>query len=237
MIEYYYNELLKTRNSFKNIKKAKSLNDDKYDIKEVLKLIIDNHMEHLLTPSMNYYLIASSIYLQDIKISFSEILYNKILALTDSIKRYEILVSFIRNMTIGFINNNNLRISSNGKEISTIILANEFERHLYTRFRSSCYIVGANNTMKMEDYNVLAAIFRIIVGYCLINNKDDFDLLSKKVIDNYQDIIDELILQGIIKNPYTEDNSELSSRYFYKMEELSVYIINKFQNDYQKEIR
>ena len=90
--------------------------------------------------------------------------------------------------------------------------------------------------MTSDDYNLMTVMFRIIMGYCLINNKDDYDCLSKKVIDNYKDIIDELMLQGIFKEP-NDDNFHYGFRYEYKLEELSIYITNRLENDYQKEIR
>ena len=236
MIEHYYNELLKVRNGFKHIEKVSTLNNRKCDIKKALKLIIDNNMEHLLTPSLNLYLVTLSIYNGEDNKNFSEELYNQLVSLIDPGKRYITLVSFIRNITSGFNGEGRLHITNDGSFVSTRSLANEFESRLYDKFRSTCYKVGANNPMTLEDYNIMTVMFRIIMGYCLINNKDDYDCLSKKVIDNYKDIIDELMLHGIFKEP-NDDSVNYGFRYEYKLEELSIYITNRLENDYQKEIR
>ena len=76
LVDYYYDKLLKYRNSFYYLlRPVAALSSKNYSIKQALENVINAHNEYLLTDGLLYYLVVTSLTHSK---PFSQLLYRKI---------------------------------------------------------------------------------------------------------------------------------------------------------------
>ena len=115
-IDYYYNELLNTRNNFREISDIDDISNDKFDIKEALRKVVELNLDHLLTPSFNYYLITNSIK-EGHGYNFSGMLYQKLLFIIYPETCFYLLPQYISFITTGPSNPQVYAIDKDGEVI------------------------------------------------------------------------------------------------------------------------
>ncbi len=215
-VNYYYKEIIDRKNSVYGLEHIKY---NELDTKEVLKVIIESNDEHLLTPAFIYYLVCNAE-----KGNMPELLQK---LTNDNTKLYlyqDYLAEIYRNFPL----------------FSQLL--NKYELEIYKEFdKTSHYsyaltnIVGVNHA-SYKDLNLLGNIIRIMTAYVIVNNKEAYEIEKyiKPYFDNLFEKIEELLLQGVIKDADTIYNARIV--YIYVYEDLIDYILGKM-DDNQKEIR
>ncbi len=198
-IDNYYNKLLEYSYEFKHEIDVKQR---EIFIKNVIKELIDNNEEYLLTDSFLNYVAYDHRYIR----SFDY------LASNDRLLKYNILDSYFDHINSDYISMGNhsqadfhlftTKLDEYTKEGT--MLANIYR----TKMRDKYYY-------NINAYDILYHIFNSILSYCYINKKmNEYEEICRPLINNPEDVLDYYYSNGVISSVMDHD---YKNKFYYLM--------------------
>ena len=228
-VDNIYYDLLRTRNNFEYSEPVKSLSNNQYNIKKVLKRIVEANYDFLFTPAFDYFLISSSLCTTREE-NFRNMLYLRLLALTHIDTMLVLLSVYVDNWETYGLRHLKHAYAKDGHIIKYEDLFSDKEKELYDKYSFSKLRINCDKDLCESEYILLKRIFQIIGAYTLINDRiGDYDKLIDRYEHHHIEKIEELELHGICEYRYYKDYNE--AKYNYIPEQLASYINNKIDNE------
>ncbi len=226
-VNYYYNRLLDIRNNLGYYKKVKSLSNNTVNIKGILKEIINNNLEYLLTDGFLLYLISVSLD------ELNDFRNNLFLNLYDLINKDNLLErcgDYMSVLSFGFCKYNIATYDANFHIIILKEWMNDDEKKITEDYELSRLMIECDKDIYENEYVLLKYIFLTIASFCLIN----------KCIDNYKEWVmpyirdsksklEELKLHGLYFEPNYE-NVAFKKGDQIKEKNLRDFVVHKIEN-------
>ena len=213
-VDFYINELLHYKNMISRKQETKLC---KYEIviRKILKELIENNYEYLLTSAFLYHIVKLGTDDPSDEYSFDKTLYNDLSSLINQDRAMVALGPFID--------------SCRDKTTLYFIRLNNYENSICTVFDKE---LKRAKGVTLSQYFFLEDIFQIIAAYILYNKRSasELKLYTEPFINDWETKLDEMCLQlNITREIYY-------GSYNYDFVTLAQYIIRQLDNE-KKEIR
>ena len=226
-VNYYYNRMLDIRNNLGYYKKVKSLSNNTVNIKMVLKEIIDNNLEYLLTDGFLFYIISISLVHPE---NFRNSLFLRLCDLTNKDLLLERYGDYVSVLSFGFCKYNVATYDANFRIIILKEGMNDDERKIIEDYELSRLMIECNKDIYEDEYVLLKYIFLTIASYCLINKCiDKYKEWVTPYISDTKSKLEELRLHGLYIEPRYE-NVAFDECDPFKEKDLRDYVVSNLDN-------
>ena len=189
------------------------------DLKDVIKKIIESGNEFILSDVYLYCIVSNSF---SRSISLVELYKNLILFTRNN---YDKLLDSVADLYCGLVTN-----FQGIKKVDDMIWNNEIP--LIDDLLYSLCKLDQSRDVSEHDFLVIRDIYFLLVSYCIINHEEDnYIKYTHYFLDNPKLIIDQLLVNGIIRK--LNDNNN----YLINSDQLKKYVLYKLNNYTTKVIK